>query len=129
MILATQAAGLEAVVGDLEQALSQFDFAIESLYAAGNVGHLAIAITRLAVAFDRIERPELAATLYGACTHHSNIVIVADLPASLEHLHTKRGEPRFDECVAAGAAMELAEAVRYARHQIALVQRELADSA
>jgi len=129
LILAGQAAGLEAALGDLEQAMSHFDFAIDSLHGAGNVGHLALAITRLAVVFDRIERPEAAATLYGACTHYANIVIVADLPHALEHLHTELGETRFDESVAAGAAMELAEAVQYARRQIALVRRELTVSA
>ena len=128
LILAGQAAGLEAVLGDLEQALLHFDFAIDSLYAAGNVGHLAVALARLAVAFDRIERPEIAATIYGACTRYANIVMVAELPAVVEHLQTELGEARFDECVAVGAAMELAEAVRYARRQIELVRRELAES-
>jgi len=35
------------------------------------------------------------------------------------------GASRFDECVAAGASMELAAAVQYARAQIQLAQRDL----
>ena len=31
----------------------------------------------------------------------------------------------FDDCVAVGAAMELAEAVHYTRHQIQLARQEL----
>ena len=127
-ILGGQAAGLEAVSGNLDQALLLFDAAIDSLYRAGNVGHLALAIARLAVVFDQLDRPDIAATLYGACTHHSNIVIVTSLPAVVEHLRAVLGESAFTGRVDAGAALELAEAVHYARTEIEQARLELRTS-
>ena len=127
-ILAGQTASLEAALGDFEQALLHLDLAIESLYVAGNVGDLAVVLARLAVALDRIERPEIAAIIYGACTSHANIVMVAELPVVVERLHSELSDARFNECAAVGAAMELAEAVHYAHHQIQLVRRELTES-
>ena len=82
-----------------------------SFHRAGNVANLAATLANLAVFFDRIERPEIAATVYGASTGHASIDIVANLPAVVDHLRSVLGEPAFDECVAAGAAMEPAEAV------------------
>ena len=114
-IIAAEAAGLEAVHGELEQALALFDTTIDSFHRAGNVANLADTLANLAVFFDRIERPEIAATVYGASTHHASIVMVTDLPAVVDHLRAVLGEIAFDRCVAAGAAMEPAEAVPYAR--------------
>ena len=42
-------------------------------------------------------------------------------------LRTVLGEPRFAECVAAGEAMELAQAVQYARGQIQHTRLRLDD--
>ena len=61
---------------------------------------------------------------------HSEIAlatVIGDpaLPDLVDHLRTVLGASRFDECVAAGASMELAEAVQYARAQIQLAQRDL----
>lgn len=51
-------------------------------------------------------------------------------PAARNHLREVLGEAGFTTCVATGAAMEFpAAAVRYAREQIALAQRELTDAA
>ena len=41
--------------------------------------------------------------------------MVAGLPGLVDRLTTILGSTRFDECVAAGAALELAEAPHYAR--------------
>ena len=51
---------------------------------------------------------------------------VVGLPGLVDHLRTILGSTRFDECVAAGAALEFADAVRYARLQIRLLRSELA---
>ena len=84
--IARDAAGLEAVHGELEQALALFDTTIDSFHRAGNVANLAATLADLAVFFDRIERPEIAATLYGASTHHGSISMV-DQPSR------RRGPP------------------------------------
>ena len=64
-IVSREAAGLEAVHGDPSQALTLFETAIDSLHRAGDVGNTAFALADLAVLFDRLERPEIAATLTG----------------------------------------------------------------
>ena len=127
-VFATEEAGLEAVLGDVEHALLLFDGAIDSLYRAGNVGNLANTIARLAVICDRIEQPEVAATLYGACTHHTSTVLVNNLPAAVDHLRAVLGDNEFDRCVNTGAAMELAQVVLYARTEIEHARLELGNS-
>ncbi len=75
--------------------------------------------------FDRFERPEIAATVYGASTRQASISLVPDLPAVVDHLRSALGDERFDECVAAGAAQSTADAVRYAHRQLQLTRREI----
>jgi hypothetical protein len=82
-------------------------------------------LATLAILFDRIQRAEPAATIYGATALHTGISWVIGLPDLVDHLRTVLGASRFDECVAAGTSMELAEAVQYARAQIQLAQRDL----
>ena len=82
-------------------------------------------LATLAILFDRFDRSEPAATIYGSTTLHTGTSWVIGLPDLVDHLRTVLGASRFDECVAAGAAMELAQAVQYARAQIRLAQREL----
>jgi hypothetical protein len=127
--IAREAAVLEVVHGDLETGLRLFDTAIETLHQAGNIGQLALTLADLAVFFDRFGRPDIAATIYGTTTHHAGTVLVADLPAVVDHLRTVLGETRFDECVATGAARELADAVQYAREQIRLIRSDSGVSA
>ena len=48
--------------------------------------------------------------------------------AAIDHLRNMLDSDTFDRCVATGAAMNTAEAVRYARTQIEAVRSELASS-
>ena len=121
-IIAQNAAGLEAVHGELDQALVLFDTANDSFHQAGDVAGAGATFAYLAVFFDRVERPEIAATLYGTTARHPSLV---NRPGVVDHLRSVLGETVFDECVAVGAARALAEAVRYARHQIHLARREV----
>ena len=92
-IIAREAAGLEAVHGDLEQALALFDTAIDSFHRAGNVANLAVALAYLAVFFDRFERPEIAATIYGASTRHGDQRHGSwTFPHVVDHLRAVLGE-------------------------------------
>ena len=127
-LIARDAAPLEAVHGDLNQALALFDTTIDSLHRAGNVAHLAATLAGLAGFFDRVEQPEIAATIYGTSAHHANINIVINLPAVLDHLGAVLGDTVFGRCVATGAAMEPGDAVHYARAQIQTARRELGDA-
>jgi hypothetical protein len=126
-VIAREAAGLEALHGQLEHCLTMFDSTIDSFHQADDVGNVAATVADLATFFDRYEQPEVAATLYGSTTGYTSIVMVANLPATIEQLRSVLGEPRFAGCVAAGEAMELAQAVQYARGQIQHTRLRLDD--
>jgi predicted ATPase len=126
-IVSQEAAGVEAVHGDPGEALILFETAIDSLHRAGDVGNTALALAGLAVLFDRLERPEIAATLYGASRLRADTGWVTYLPGVVDHLRTVLGDSRFDDCVAIGAAIELTDAVAYGRDQIQAARRQIAD--
>jgi hypothetical protein len=122
--IAQEAAGLEAIYGDLGQALALFDTALDSLHGTGNVASVGGTLEILAVCFERLDRPDVAATLHGAGRHHAPRMYVFYLPAVVNHLRAALGNAAFDQCAATGAAMELADAVGYARHHIELARRQ-----
>ncbi|HET6664485.1 MAG TPA: hypothetical protein VFG94_09515, partial [Acidimicrobiales bacterium] len=119
--LAQDAARLEAVHGELGEALDLFDDAIDSFHRAGNIAFLAATLASLAVFFDRFERPEVAATVYGSSTRHPSIGLVPRLTDAVANLEATLGDD-FARCVAAGAALETADAVRNAHRQIQLAR-------
>jgi hypothetical protein len=118
---------LEAVHGQLEHGLTMFDSAIDAFHQSGDVGNVAATLADLAIFLDRDEQPEIAATIYGITSGYTSTAMVAGLPATVDHLRTVLGESRFDECVAAGTAMELAQAVPYAHRQIQITRLQLDD--
>jgi predicted ATPase/class 3 adenylate cyclase len=122
-LISPMLAALEDALGEPQKALDLFAAAIDGLYNAGNITSLrGPGLGGLAVSFDRRGRLEAAATLTGASGPRPNL---PGFSAATDHLRTVLGAPRFDECVAAGAAMELGDAVRYARQQIQLARTEL----
>jgi hypothetical protein len=125
MSTAQDAAGLEAVHGDLATGLAMFDTTIDSFLQSGNTADTSGTLGTLAILFDRFGHAESAATIYGATTLHPGTGWVIGLSDLVDHLRAVLGASRFDECVAAGASMELAEAVQYARAQIQIAQRDL----
>ncbi len=125
-VITRDAAELEAAHGDFRQALSMFDTAIDSFHRAGGVANLAMAFANLAVFFDRLNRPQAAATVYGTTRDHPIVGRVVNLPTALEHLRAVLGETTFERCVATGAAMEVADAVAYARHHIQRARHQAA---
>ncbi len=70
--------------------------------------------------FARVERGEIAATLFGTTTHHADTKILSDLSDASTRLRAELGDVVFERCAADGAAMELADAVRYSHLQISL---------
>jgi predicted ATPase len=123
--LAQDAARLEATHGEFDDALHLFSNAIDAFHRAGNIAFLAATLASLSVFFDRFERPEIAATVYGASTRQASIGLVPNLPAVVDHLRSVLGDARFDKCVATGAAQSTADAVRYAQRQLRLTHREI----
>jgi hypothetical protein len=72
----------------------------------------------LVVLLERINRPIAAATVYGACGGFGLLKTLIHLPAAVDRLRDRLGDGPFAKHVAAGSAMEPAEAVDYARAQI-----------
>ena len=122
-IASQNAAGLETLHGDAGHALALFDTALDIFHGAGNVTSMGSTLAHLAVCFDRLDWPDVAATLYGASTKQAIGQYVVALPAVVDHLHATLGDAAFDRCAATGAGMDLVDAVGYARRQI-----ELADA-
>jgi hypothetical protein len=125
MAITEEAGWLEALHGDVGQALALFDAALDAFHNAGNVTSVGATLARLAMCFDSFDRPDVAATLYGAGTNHATSLYVVDLPAVVDHLRAALGDDAFDQRAATGAAMDLADAVGYARHHIELARRQL----
>lgn len=120
--ISADVAALEAVHGDFEEALELFDASIVLFHRAGDHSGVGSTFGQLAVFFDRFDRPEIAATVYGASARYGLTDLVVNLADVVEHLRSILGESGFDESVATGAAMELADAVEYARRQIKLAR-------
>ena len=113
--------------GDHDRALSLYDSALSLFHQSANAANLAVALANLALFFNRIERLDVAAVLYGA-TSQSSTAVPGRRPRTVAHLRAALGDVAFEDLVATGEAMELADAVRYARSQIELTRRELATS-
>jgi hypothetical protein len=116
------AAGLEALHGDLGQALELVDTALDTFHVAGNVASVFATLAYLAVCFDRLDRPDVAATLYGASTNQAGSLYLFYLPSVVDHLGAALGDAAFDQYAATGVNMDLADAVGYARHHIELAR-------
>ncbi len=127
-LIARESAELESVHGNLERGLGLFDTAISMCHQSGDIVNLATTLAQLAVFLGGDQQPDVAARIYGATTPYPSTVMVVGLVDAVDHLRTVLGESRFDECVAAGEAMQLADAVRYARDQIQLTLDRLADA-
>ena len=117
-VLAREAGGLEAVHGDPDQALDLLGTSLESFHQAGNTGTVAWTLASLAVLFDRTGQPEIAATIQSVTTGYPIDNLILGFTAALDHLHHTLDTETFDDCVRTGKAMNLTDAVRYARQHI-----------
>ncbi len=70
-VFARQAAHLATVQGDLDRALKLQDSVIESFHQSGTLTDLGLTLFNVAATFRRLERLEIAATLYGSATRLS----------------------------------------------------------
>jgi len=121
-----EAANLETTHGDVDRGLELFDTAIDAYHRAGNMADQSSVLAELAVFFHRDAQSEIAATIYGTSSHYPNEHWVIGLPAAIENLRALLGDVLFDECVAAGATMDIGDAVAYARDQIQAARRPVA---
>ncbi len=124
--IARDAALLIRVDADRDEALALFETAIDSFRRTGNVAQLTITVASVISLFERVGRPEAAATLYGAMSHHGADHHVPELPEIKARVSVGLGSARFDECASAGASMDLNSAASYARDQIEIACTDLA---
>ncbi len=126
--MAQESARLEAEHGDRDRGLELFDAAIDSYQRAGNRVDLAGTLVDLAVFFHRVDEPSVAAIMFGASTSFAATTWASEVPVVLRELSAMLGDVTYDRCLADGAAMGPAEAIRFARDHIheARVQESLA---
>ncbi len=75
---------------------------------------------------DRLDRTEVAATIYGTTTNSGlDASVSVNFADAVDHLRTVLGQATFDRSVATGAALNLGDAVAFAREQIRLARNEL----
>jgi hypothetical protein len=119
-------ATLEAEHGDPRTALDLFVHAINSFHDSGDTLNLGATFAHLAMSFDRAGHHEAAARLCG--TNKSSVPDLPGVSAAVEHLREVLGEAVFDRLTREGAAMERADAVRYAHAEIQRAREELSKS-
>ena len=123
--LARDAARLHTSEGEPEAALVLFGDAIESFRRAGNVPQLIITLASVPALFERFERFEPAATLFGAMSRHeSSFHHVPELADLEDRLATSLERTRTRELVAEGTALDLDAAATYARREIDAARRD-----
>ncbi|MDQ2750898.1 MAG: LuxR C-terminal-related transcriptional regulator, partial [Actinomycetota bacterium] len=123
--LARDAARLHTSAGEPEAALVLFDDAIASFHRAGNVPQLIITLASVPALFERLERFEPAATLFGAMSRHESSFHHVPELADLEgRLASKLDPKQTRELVAQGTALDLDAAAQYARQQIGAARRD-----
>lgn len=117
-IIAREAATIQVTTGSLADQLSLLDAAIERFQHAGADATLSQSLAYLALLFGRLGRPEEAATLFGVSHENALIHTVIGLDEAVADLRMALGAAAFEEHLAAGEAMELVDAVAYARDRI-----------
>jgi predicted ATPase len=117
-VVAPELARLEVDHGDIDDGLVLFDEVLDAASRAGrHNNHVGLALAHLACVFRDLGPGEIAATIYGSSTRYP-ASIWAVPPEVVDQLRDGLGQATYDHCLAAGAAMEPGDAVRYARQQI-----------
>jgi predicted ATPase/DNA-binding CsgD family transcriptional regulator len=120
------AARLHTAQGDPAAALELFGPAIDSFHQAGATAQLIITVASVPAVLVRAGALDAAATLTAAITREpSSLHHVPELADIATDLAARLGEERNQQCVAAGAALDLNDATAYAREQIDLALRSL----
>jgi hypothetical protein len=121
-VMAMSSAGLEAVHGQLDEALDLLTRSLDSFHQSGNTTDLDVTFAHLMVFFDRVEQPEVVATLFGTFVNKPGSLAYTAVVAQRDDVRNRLDTDTFDTCVRAGAAMTLTETVDYARHHIQLAR-------
>ncbi|MGZ4677501.1 MAG: LuxR C-terminal-related transcriptional regulator [Acidimicrobiia bacterium] len=123
--IARDAARLHTSDGEAAAALGLFAEAISAFQRAGNVPQLVITLASVPALFERLGRPEPAATLLGAlaaepgAAHH-----VPELAELGDRIGRELGPKRMEQLTADSAVLDLGDAAVYARRQIEVARRD-----
>jgi DNA-binding CsgD family transcriptional regulator len=122
--IARDAARLHTSDGEPEAALVLFSDAIGAFHRAGNVPQLIITLASVPALFERIDRPEPAATLLRAMSREPSAAHhVPELGDVDKRLTRRLGAKRAQELAQVGAALDLSDAAVYAQQQIDAARR------
>ena len=102
-----------------------FDSTLASFHRSGDHANVAATLAYLAICFEQLRQPEVAATIYGAASRSSTIVWVVDIAEIMGRLTDQLGRDSYDRYVADGATMSLVDAMTYARHHIQVTRSQL----
>ncbi len=124
--MARDAALLHTSDGQLETALALFGTSIEAFLRAGAVAQLLITLASLPVLFERLDRPAVAGTLFGAMAREpASFHHVPSLAELGQRLRDTLGDERPERWAATGASMDLHDAAAYALNQIDVARSAL----
>jgi predicted ATPase/class 3 adenylate cyclase/DNA-binding CsgD family transcriptional regulator len=122
--LARDAARLHTSDGEPEAALVLFAEAISAFHRAGNVPQLIITLASVPALFERVDRPEPAATLLAAMSREASSAHHVPGLSDLDSRLTRRlGAKRARELAEVGRALDLNDAAVYAQQQIDVARR------
>jgi predicted ATPase/class 3 adenylate cyclase/DNA-binding CsgD family transcriptional regulator len=122
--IARDAARLHTSDGEPEAALVLFSDAIGAFHRAGNVPQLIITLASVPALFERIDRPEPAATLFAAVSRERSAAHHVPELGDLDNRLTRRlGAKRAQELAQVGGALDLSGAAVYAQQQIEVARR------
>ncbi len=128
--IARDAARLHTSDGEPVAALGLFAEAITAFRRAGNVPQLVITLASVPALFERLGRPEPAATLVAAlAAEPSSAHHVPELGEIADRLAAELGAKRSEQLAAEGRALDLGAAAVYARQQIEAARRDPAPRA
>jgi hypothetical protein len=116
-VILREIAALQDSGGSIVDALENFATVIEWYRSAGNHGSVATTLGDIAIMFDRLDRPEIAATVYGTSVPRGQS-IASGLSETVEHLRAELGGATFAQCVAAGSVMDFNDAMVYVSRAI-----------
>jgi predicted ATPase len=122
---AQAAAPIELRHGDAHRALDLYERALELHHQSGNVLQAAQTILSLAGTFYALKKPDTAVILIGAAARYPTL----HDPYTVEGLRGTLGDATYERHLAIGVAMDLPEAVRFARDHIEASRRQLDTSA
>jgi predicted ATPase/class 3 adenylate cyclase/DNA-binding CsgD family transcriptional regulator len=123
--IARDAARLHASDGEPAAALGLFAEAITAFQRAGNVPQLIITLASVPALFERLGRPEVAATLLAALANEpSSAHHVPELAELGDRIGRDLGPKRTEQLTVDGAALDLGDAAVYTRQQIDVARRD-----